>query len=218
MKKAFAALAGIFGIAAVILYFSSVKDTGGLKIANIQETVFCAACAVICAVNAAAAAILHWMEQNAFNELPSGGMASVHNSWVCPNCGNRNAMSRPNCGVCGTEYGKSPESMQRAFASSGRMGRMNRTDEDDGLDLPPAGYSPERAFIDALKTEQSMRGIAVAWESSGLQADCPEADRIISQSLESDTARHLTPGELNTVRSMIRKAIYDEERRKAKPE
>lgn len=55
-------MAGIFGILAVVFYFVSIQDVNGLKVANIQSTVFCAACAVICALNVVGAIIFTYLE------------------------------------------------------------------------------------------------------------------------------------------------------------
>ena len=72
MKKFLITMAIIFGILAVILYFASLNhlDSNSAKILgtdttiNIQGTVFCAACAIICVINLVGAIILSQLESN----------------------------------------------------------------------------------------------------------------------------------------------------------
>ena len=71
MKKFLYAMAIIFGIAAIVLYFTSVKELdkesaailGVDNVINIQSTVFCAACAIICAINIVGALIFTLLEK-----------------------------------------------------------------------------------------------------------------------------------------------------------
>ena len=69
-KNVLIAFAIIFGVAAIILFFSSVRQLdssvarayGTSAVINIQDTVFCAACAVMCVVNAVGAIVLNSIE------------------------------------------------------------------------------------------------------------------------------------------------------------
>ena len=54
MKNTLKFSAGIFAVLSLIFYFSSIKEVGGQQIANMQATVFSAACfiaAIICGVS-----------------------------------------------------------------------------------------------------------------------------------------------------------------------
>ena len=62
MKKFLIVAACIFGALAIIFYIVSIKEVSGYQIANIQSTVFCAACAIICALNIVGAIILNYLE------------------------------------------------------------------------------------------------------------------------------------------------------------
>ncbi len=69
-RKAFCVLAAVFGILAIVFYFSSIRkldkniaDLWGIDaVANIQDTVFAAACAILCGINVAGAMILSSLE------------------------------------------------------------------------------------------------------------------------------------------------------------
>ena len=73
MKKFLYVMAGIFGVLTIIFYFTSLNHLdrdaarllGTSTTINIQATVFCAACAVICALNVVGAIILTFIENNA---------------------------------------------------------------------------------------------------------------------------------------------------------
>ena len=59
MRKFCLIMSGIFAVLAIILYFDSIKDVDGFgKVANVQETVFCAACAILFAINLVGSFIL----------------------------------------------------------------------------------------------------------------------------------------------------------------
>ena len=66
MKKFLIVMGVIFGILSFIFYFTSIKELdsssasvlGTSSVVNIQGTVFCAACAVLCAVNIVGSIIL----------------------------------------------------------------------------------------------------------------------------------------------------------------
>ena len=58
MKRVFLIVAAVFAVLAIIFYVSSIRDVSGLQVANIQATIFAAACAVICALNIVGAFIL----------------------------------------------------------------------------------------------------------------------------------------------------------------
>ncbi len=70
MKKFLWTMAGIFGVAAIILYFVSIQKLnssaasflGTDSVVNIQGTIYCAACAVICACNIIGALLLDAFE------------------------------------------------------------------------------------------------------------------------------------------------------------
>ncbi len=110
MKSFLIAMAGIFGFAAIVLYFVSIKDVGGIQVANVQSTVFCAACAVICAVNTVGAIILNYMESggsvsgsgNRSGTAGSNTPATNNNAWICSKCGASNPKSRVQCHTCGS--------------------------------------------------------------------------------------------------------------------
>ncbi len=71
MKKFLIVMAVIFGIAAVVLYFTSVikldaesaSVLGIDSVINIQATVFCATCAIICAINVVGVLIFTLLEK-----------------------------------------------------------------------------------------------------------------------------------------------------------
>ncbi len=124
MKKFLWIMAGIFGVLAIIFYFASLnhldRDTARLlgtsTTINIQGTVFCAACAIICALNVVGAIILMFIEYNVVSSgasvsSPAKGLGiptadggvqlTAGNSWVCPNCKTRNPFSKIECKECG---------------------------------------------------------------------------------------------------------------------
>ena len=65
MKKFLLAMAIIFAILTVVCFISSARTVEGLdfKIANIQDTVFCAASAIISAINAVGYTLYSLMEK-----------------------------------------------------------------------------------------------------------------------------------------------------------
>lgn len=120
MKKFLYVMAGIFGVLTIIFYFTSLNHLdrdaarflGTSTTINIQATVFCAACAVICALNVVGAIILTFIENNAVaSSAPSvpmgiqtedgGVQMTATNYWVCPNCKTRNPFSKIECKECG---------------------------------------------------------------------------------------------------------------------
>ena len=111
MKSFLITMAGIFGFAAIVLYFVSIKDVGGYQVANVQSTVFCAACAVICAVNTVGAIILNFLESGGSvsssgssrsGSTGSSAPASNNHAWICSTCGTSNPNSRVQCKSCGS--------------------------------------------------------------------------------------------------------------------
>ena len=125
MKKGLFIASGAFGVLAVVLYFASIvkmdsntaRYTGITEVANIQGTVFCAACAIICAVCLVGGLIIHYLENNtpssssftssstgiAFHGTTTsdGGTLTSGSYWICPNCKTRNPMSKVECKECG---------------------------------------------------------------------------------------------------------------------
>ena len=91
-KKGLIWASAIFGILAIILYFTSNRQLdsasaallGTDSVINIQGTVFCAACAVICAVFAAAAILYDFIEKANHIEPPPKEPVLF-----CYNCGLR---------------------------------------------------------------------------------------------------------------------------------
>ena len=77
MKKTLITFAIIWGIVAVVLFFSSFNKLdsrtaqvfGTSTIINIQATVFCAACVVMCCINAVGAMILSDMEYSSSSTI-----------------------------------------------------------------------------------------------------------------------------------------------------
>lgn len=71
MKKFLCVMAGIWGVAAIVLYFTSEikldKDSVAIlgmdSVINIQATIFCAACAILCGVNVVGALIFTLLEK-----------------------------------------------------------------------------------------------------------------------------------------------------------
>lgn len=61
-KTAVQALAILFGILAIVLYVFSIREVGSIQVANIQLTVFAAACAVMCCVNVAALLVMKYID------------------------------------------------------------------------------------------------------------------------------------------------------------
>ena len=110
MKKALLVVGGIFGVLAIILYIDSVKDVKGFgQVANVQETVFCAACAIICAISIIGSMIISAIEngvdiqkaeiQKAIQSSSAFFAAEnearerkilAEGGWRCPNCGELN--------------------------------------------------------------------------------------------------------------------------------
>lgn len=78
MKKFLIAMACLFGILTIVLYFTSLVHWDGSTArmlgtdttVNIQGTVFCAACAIICALNVVGAVILSYLESLNYNSRP----------------------------------------------------------------------------------------------------------------------------------------------------
>ena len=120
MKKFLNVMSAIFGALTIIFFVSSLnhldRDTarflGTSTTINIQGTIFCAACAVICALNFVGAIILNFIESNAGSSTMSfasvgiktedGGSQMISNNyWVCPNCKSRNPASKVECRECG---------------------------------------------------------------------------------------------------------------------
>ena len=87
MKKGLFAVSGVFGILAIIFYSSSLNHLnseearllGTDTVVNIQGTVFCAACAVICAIFLVGALILHYFEKIDFSNTTSSGYQGGNN-------------------------------------------------------------------------------------------------------------------------------------------
>lgn len=126
MKKGLLCASGVFGILAVILYFSSLnhldekeaKLVGTSTLVNIQGTVFCAACAVICAICLVGALILIYLDDNTSGntsfsrtsarygfhgtKTTDGGILTAGSSWTCPKCKSSNPLSKVVCKECGT--------------------------------------------------------------------------------------------------------------------
>ena len=87
MKKFLKAMAIIFGILAIFCFFSSGRSVEGLdfKVANIQDTVFCATSAISSALNTIGYAIYSLLEK-------AHGLATEEEKEVvvfCDNCGIR---------------------------------------------------------------------------------------------------------------------------------
>lgn len=120
MKKFLCIMAAVFGVLTIIFYISSLNHLdyetariwGTSTVINIQATVFCAACAVICALNVVGAAILSFIEYYAVPSTPSnsatgirtddGGVKLTSGSyWVCPKCKAHNPFSKIECRECG---------------------------------------------------------------------------------------------------------------------
>ena len=79
MKKFLGAMAFVFAVLAVILYTDSIRDVAGFKVANIQETVFCAACVIHCVMNIIGAIIITCIEGqngNVNDQSANGGTQS----------------------------------------------------------------------------------------------------------------------------------------------
>ena len=129
MKKFMVVMACIFGVLTIVLYFLSLnhldsyssRTLGTSTVVNIQGTVFCAACAIICALNIIGAMILHYLEYNSGSsnnlmysdssagysvhgiKTSDGGVQMTSGSyWTCPKCKNRNPLSKVECRECGT--------------------------------------------------------------------------------------------------------------------
>ena len=117
MKKILWVLAAVFGTLAIILYFASLNQLdsstarvlGTSTIVNIQGTVFCAGCAVICAVFSAAALILTEIENHEtaryYTQVRQNAeqtTESLTSYWVCPKCNTKNPRSKVECRECGT--------------------------------------------------------------------------------------------------------------------
>ena len=124
MKKVLIGFAIWFGAAAIVLYFISINKLDGetarmfgiSATINIQATVFCAASAIMCVVNAVGAIMLSGIEIE--NESIAQAMerqrpSSLDNEarerriiaeggWRCPTCGTLNHHYVSSCG-CGTK-------------------------------------------------------------------------------------------------------------------
>lgn len=120
MKKFLMIMAGVFGVLTIIFYFTSLNhlDNESARILgtsttiNVQGTIFCAACAVICAINVVGALILTYLEDNGNSSCSvSGGgiktedggtILTASDYWICPKCKTRNPRSKVECKECGT--------------------------------------------------------------------------------------------------------------------
>ena len=122
MKKFLTVMACVFGVATIILYIMSInkldKDTarmlGTSATINIQATVFCAATAIMCVVNAVGAIIISALETQSYqaakavsNSAPSAleeearaRKVIADGGWKCPKCGSVNMSYVSSCG-CG---------------------------------------------------------------------------------------------------------------------
>ncbi len=122
MKKFLIAMASIFGILAIIFYFTSLnhldsytaRALGTSTTINIQGMIFCAGSAVICAINVVGIVLMNFMEsngnsKNACTGYTSGGIRTEDggvkmtstNYWTCPKCKSRNPFSKIECRECG---------------------------------------------------------------------------------------------------------------------
>lgn len=124
MKKFLIIMACVFAVLTIILYFTSLnhldsksaKALGVSTTINIQGTVFCAACAIICALNIVGAIILNYLEENTtsypssagglshtgFKTEDGGVQLNSGHYWTCPKCKTRNPYSKIECKECGT--------------------------------------------------------------------------------------------------------------------
>ena len=123
MKKFLIAMACIFGIATIVLYVVSInkldKDAarvlGVSATINIQATVFCAATAIMCVVNAVGAMVLSALETQSYKAAKASAQSAPsaleeearvrkvisEGGWKCPQCGalNQNYVSSCGCGM-----------------------------------------------------------------------------------------------------------------------
>ena len=118
MKKFLIIAAAVFAVLAIIFYVVSIQEVktgyGTIAIANIQATTFCAACAIICAINVVGAILFSYLETFEYRtgssvsgtsgiQTSDGGfIPTAGNYWTCPKCKNRNPMSKVECRECGT--------------------------------------------------------------------------------------------------------------------
>lgn len=124
MKKFLIVMACVFGVAAIVFYVSSIRELdknsasilGTNAVINIQDTVFCAATAVMCVMNAIGAILISVMEsrdnQTAKAVSDSASVPSAADEdakarkviegggWKCPQCGSLNMSYVSSCG-CG---------------------------------------------------------------------------------------------------------------------
>ena len=122
MKTFLIIMACIFAVLTIVFYVSSIREVdyyaakyiGTDKVANVQATVFCAACAILFAMNVIGAMILSFIENNSGSAQSvssksfgsgiktSDGGVTPTSFWTCPKCKNRNPMSKIECRECGT--------------------------------------------------------------------------------------------------------------------
>ena len=104
MKKFLLVMTLIFAVLAVVCFFSSPRTVDGLdfKVANLQDTIFCAASAIVSAINAVGYALYSLLEK-AHNITPeeekteeqkeaeaiAKAKESKANVVFCDNCGQR---------------------------------------------------------------------------------------------------------------------------------
>lgn len=122
MKKFCIVMACIFGVATIVLYIMSInkldRDSARLlgtsATINIQGTVFCAATAIMCVINAVGAMILSAIETQSYqaekayaHSAPSAleeearlRKVIAEGGWKCPKCGSINQSYVSSCG-CG---------------------------------------------------------------------------------------------------------------------
>ena len=126
-------MAIVFAIATVILYSASIKELdrdtarylGTNSVANVQATVFCAATAIMCVINAVGAIIISALEkqtqlsiaktENTVEDVVNKATAPEKDNareerilseggWKCPNCGTLNQNYVTSCGCGMSKY------------------------------------------------------------------------------------------------------------------
>jgi len=162
-------MAGIFGVLALVFYFTSIKEVSGeasrylgvSAVANVQGTVFAAACAVLCGINIVGAIVLGGIE-----DTPSSGPSSGHVA---------NEVAR----VIEEKERKKEEEAKKKLEDEERQARIREKQEAARAKRENGQAIQEGLFIDEIAEEKSMIKIWQIWQGYGLAEEYPEVNEKI---------------------------------------
>ncbi len=166
-------LAIVFGLLAIILYFSSIKELdretarylGTGSVANVQGTVFAAACAVLCGVNVVGALILSQMEDNNRTGSGVGNIAQDIAKAIWQN---------------ELEEKKKQEEAEKERQEAEEKRRVQKQHIEELKQKKAEGkVLEEEIFLEEISEEKSMLNIAKIWENYQLKELHADADAFI---------------------------------------